>query len=124
MSEIRLTDREREYLDCEIPLLTGGRAVGHVTLGVLASMAQALFMPSASYSKADRGLMRTIRELYYTKYKKAVLRKQSGTPKKNDAKLLKKLNEKDFIFAAEAYDPDEFTKQVYEEYMKNHLDNG
>lgn len=117
-----LTEREREYLDCEVPLLTGGKAAGRITLGVFASMAQAVFSPSSGYGKADRGLTRTIREIRYTKYKKAVLRKDAGTPQKNDEKLLKKVNEKDFIFAADNYDPDEFTKQVYEEYMKSHSD--
>ena len=64
--------------------------------------------------------MRTIREIRYTKYKKAVLRKQSGTPKKNDEKLLKKLNQKDFVFDVDNFDPDAYAKQLYEEYMKKH----
>ena len=118
--DVDLTAREKEYLDCDVELLSGGKAAGRILLGVLASFAQAVFSPSSSYGKADRGLMRTVREIRYTRYKKAVLRKQSGTPKKNDDKLLKKLNQKDFIFAEDAYDPDEFTKQVYEEYMKKH----
>ena len=123
MSGTELTPREREYLDCETPLLSGGKAAGRIILGVFASMAQAIFSPSSSYGKADRGLMRTAREIRYTRYKKAVLRKQSGTPKKNDAKLLKKLNSKDFVLAVDTYDPDEFTKQVYEEYMKKQMND-
>ena len=113
-----LTDREREYLECETPLLTGGSAAMRIIGGVFASLAQTLVSPSSSYSKADRGLMRTGREIAYTRYKKAVLRKAAGTPHKNDEKLLKKLNQKDFVLAVDAYDPDEFTKQIYEEYMK------
>ena len=119
MSDTERTPREREYLDCETPLLSGGRAAGRVILGVLASMAQAVFSPSSNYGKADRGLARTVREIRYTKYKKAVLRKKAGTPQKNDEKLLKKLNRKEFVLAEDTYDLDEFTKQIYEEYMKN-----
>ena len=79
-----------------------------------------IFAPSSAYNKVDKRLMRTIREIRYTKYKKAVLRKQSGTPKKNDEKLLKKLNQKDFIFDVDNFDPDAYAKQLYEEYMKKH----
>ncbi|MBQ3330367.1 MAG: hypothetical protein IJG87_04220 [Ruminococcus sp.] len=118
MSGTALTEREREYLNCKVPMLSGGTAAGRIILGVLASMAQAVFSPSSNYGKADRGLMRTVREIRYTRYKKAVLRKQNGTPKKGDEKLLKKLNKKDFILAEDTYDPDEFTKQIYEEYLK------
>lgn len=120
MNDKTLTPRELEYLDCETPLLTGGKAAGRIFMGVLASMAQALFMPSANYGKADRGLLRTGREITYTRYKKAVLRKQNGTPLPKDEKLLQKLNQKDFILAEDLYDPDEFTKKVYEEYMRSH----
>lgn len=120
MSKPELTDREQEYLDCETPLLSGGSAAARIITGIFASMAQAVFSPSSGYGKADRGLMRTVREIRYTRYKKAVLRKQSGSPKKNDDKLLKKLNGKDFVLAVDQYDPDEFTQQVYEEYMKKH----
>lgn len=123
MSNIELTPREQEYLNCETPLITGGQATGRIILGTLASFGQALVSPSSVYGKAERKLTRTIREITYTKYKKAVLRKQSGTPKKNDDKILKKLNKKDFVFAADSYDPDAFTKQVYEEYLRTHGDN-
>ncbi len=117
MSEIIFTDREREYLDSEVPLLSAGSAVMRIIGGIFASLGQAVFMPSTSYGKADRGLMKTVREMRYTKYKKAVLRKRDGTLHKNDVLLLKKLNKKDFVLAADTYDPDEFTKKVYEEYM-------
>ena len=122
MSGSELTPREREYLECKTPLLSGGDAARRMILGVLASMAQAVFSPSSNYGKADRGLTRTVREIRYTRYKKAVLRKEAGTPQKNDDKLLKKLNEKDFVLAEDTYDPDEFTRQIYEEYMKSHSD--
>ncbi|MBQ3264648.1 MAG: hypothetical protein IJH07_02620 [Ruminococcus sp.] len=118
MMSAGLTEREREYLDCEVPMLSGGSASLRIIGGIFASMAQAIFSPSSNYGKADRGLMRTARELRYTRYKKAVLRKEAGTPKKYDEKLLQKLNGKDFVLAEDTYDPDEFTKQVYEEYMR------
>ena len=115
----KLTLREQEYCDCQTPLLTGGQAAGRIIIGVFASLAQAVFMPSSAYSKADRGLIRTAKEITYSKYKKAVLRKQAETPKKNDRKLLEKLNSKPFVLAEDSYDPDEFTGKIYEEYMKN-----
>ena len=118
MSDTKLTLREQEYYDCTTPLLTGGRATGRVLTGVLTSLVQTVFMPSTAYNKTDRRLIRTIREITYTKYKKAVLRKLAGTPKKNDHKLLEKLNRKPFIFEEDTYDPDQFTKQIYEEYMR------
>ncbi len=68
--------------------------------------------------------MRTVREIRYTKYKRAVLRKKDGKPDKKDEKLLKKLNEKDFILAEDTYDPDEYTRKVYEEYMKKNEESG
>ena len=119
MSDVKLTEREREYLACETPLLSGSSAAMRLVGGFFGSLAQALFTPGNG--KADRGLLRTVREMRYTKYKKAVLRKQAGTPQKNDKKLLNKLNKTDFILAEDSYDPDEFTKQVYEEYMNNQL---
>lgn len=118
MSKAELTPREQEYLDCDTPLLPGGKAAKLLVLGTLASFGQALVSPTTVYGKAERKLTRTIKEMRYTKYKKAVLRKQSGTPIKKDEKLLKKLNQKDFIFAEDNYDPDEFTKQIYDAYMK------
>ena len=65
-------------------------------------------------------MVRTARELRYTKYKKAVLRKIENQPKKGDEKLLKKLNKQDFILSFETYDPDVFTEQLYEDYMEKH----
>ena len=114
----QLTQREQEYLDCETPMLSGKKAAVRVVGGFFASFGQALVMPTTVYTKADKGLVRTIREIRYTKYKKAVLRKKDGKPYKKDKKLLKKLNEKDFILAEDTFDADEYTKRVYEEYMK------
>lgn len=120
MSGADLTPREREYLDCETPMISGGKAAGRIVLSVFASFGQTLISPSSAYGRAERKMTRTIREIQYTKYKKAVLRKQSGTPAKNDEKLLKKLNSKDFVLAEDTFDADEFTKKLYEEYMRNH----
>ncbi len=120
MSEIQLTEREKQYADCEIPLLTGGAAAMRVTGAFFASLGQA-FLPGLN--KADSKLIRTVREIRYTKYKKAVLRKLENQPKKGDEKILKKLNKTDFILAYETYDPDEFTEQLYEEYMSKKKDN-
>ena len=107
MSENKLTLREQEYFDCNTPMLTGGKATGRLIAGFFASFGKAIISPTSTYEKADRGLMRTIREINYTKYKKAVLRKQAGTPKKNDEKLLKKLNRKPFVLSEDTFDPDE-----------------
>ncbi|MBQ1473968.1 MAG: hypothetical protein IIZ32_01565 [Ruminococcus sp.] len=120
MSEVKLTEREREYLDCETSMITKGSAAARLITGFFAGFFQTIFAPSSAYNKVDKRLMRTIREIRYTKYKKAVLRKQSGTPKKNDEKLLKKLNQKDFVFDVDNFDPDAYAKQLYEEYMKKH----
>ena len=116
MSENELTLREREYLECDVPMVSTGSAVGRVSMGIFASLFQAAFMPGVD--KADRSLMKTIREIRYTKYKKAVLRKQSGTAEKKDIKTLEKLNKKSFVLEVDTYDADKFTAKVYEEYMK------
>ena len=92
---IELTERELEYLNCDTPMLSGGSAAARLTMGIFASLFQAAFTPGNG--KADRSLMRTVREMRYTRYKKAVLRKQAGTPNKGDEKLLNKLNKNDFI---------------------------
>lgn len=120
MSNTELTERERQYLDCDVALLSGGKAALRIFTGVLASCAQALFSPSSSYGKADRGLMRTAREIRYTRYKKAIIRKRDDCMKDGDEKLLAKINKKDFVLAPDIYDPDEFTMQIYEEYMRTH----
>ena len=121
MSEIQLTQREKQYADCEIPLLSGGAAAMRVTGAFFASLGQA-FLPGLN-NKANSKLISTVREIRYTKYKKAVLRKLDNQPKKGDEKILKKLNKTDFILAYETYDPDEFTEQLYEEYMSRKEDN-
>ena len=122
MSTGNLTERELEYLNCDVPMISRGSAAARLTAGIIASVFQAAFTPGNG--KADRGLMRTVREMRYTKYKKAVLRKQEGKPGKNDAKILDKLNKKEFILAEDTYDPDEFTRQVYEEYMNKNEESG
>lgn len=119
MSDVILTDREREYAECEVPLLSGGTAAMRFVWAFFASIGQA-FLPGID--KADSKMIRTARELRYTKFKKAVLRKRDGTPKKGDDKLLKKLNEQAFALAFETYDPDAFAEQLYEQYMENHKD--
>lgn len=120
MSEISLTQRERQYADCEIPLLSAGNAAARIIGAFFASIGQAIL---PGINKADSKLIRTVREIRYTKYKKAVLRKLEEKPKKGDDKILRKLNKKDFVLAFETYDPDEFTEQLYEEYMEKHKDD-
>lgn len=122
MSNKELTLRELEYLECKTPLLSGGKATARIIMGIFASFAQAIVAPSTSYGKAERGLTRTIREISYTKYKKAVLRKVNGTPLQNDDKLLAKLNKKPFVLQNDTFDADEYTKKLYEEYMAAHRD--
>ena len=93
-------------------------AAKRLTVGILTSLAQSIVTPGGG--KADQKLFRTIREIRYTKYKKAVLRKLDGTPEKNDEKLLKKLNKMEFVLGSDSFDADEYTRKVYEEYMKTH----
>ena len=114
MSDVELTLREREYLECDIPMISGGRIAKELTIGFLTGLLQAAFSPG--YSKGDSRIIRTTRLMRYTKYKKSVLRKTESTPKKGDEKLLKKLNSQPFAMDAET-DPDEFTARIYEEYM-------
>ena len=118
MSKSKLTLREQEYLDCEVPMVSKGSAAARITTGIVTSLVQSALTPGAG--KADQKLFRTIREIRYTKYKKAVLRKLDGTPEKNDEKILKKLNKKEFDLGSDSFDPDEYTRQIYEEYMKTH----
>lgn len=119
MSDVQLTAREQQYADCEIPMLTAGSAAARMIGAFFASLGQA-FLPGIN---RESKLIRTVREIRYTRYKKAVLRKIGSTPKKGDEKLLKKLNKNEFVLAFETYDPDEFAEQLYEEYMKTHGDN-
>ena len=100
-------------------MLSGGTAAMRFIGAFFASLGQA-FLPGLNH--ADSKMIRTMREARYTKYKKAVLRKLESRPKKGDERLLKKLNKNEFILAYETYDPDEFTQQLYEEYMENHKD--
>ncbi len=116
MSEVRLTERERQYADCEVPMLTSGTAVMRIIGAFFASLGQA-FLPGIN---RDSKMIRTIREIRYTKFKKAVLRKLENQPKKGDDKLLRKLNKTDFVLSFETYDPDEFTRELYEDYMEKH----
>lgn len=114
MSEVLLTEREREYADCSVPLLSAGNAAARIIGAFFASIGQAI-LPGTN--NADSKLIRTVREIRYTKYKKAVLRKLDGKPKNGDDKILRKLNKTEFILAFETYDPDEFADKLYEEYM-------
>ena len=118
MNEKELTAREREYLDCKVPLVSTGSAVKRVTLGFFASLLQSVVTPSVH--KAENKLFRTFREIRYTKYKKAVLHKQAGTLTEKDKKTLEKLNKKDFILDVDTYDADKFKQQIYAEYMRTH----
>ena len=115
MSAITFTEKEQLYLDCQTPLLTRGQAFKGMTVGFLTGLLQAAFSPGND--KGDKKIISTSRLMRYTKYKKAVLRKRDGTPKKRDAKLLAKLNQKPFALEPETYDADEYTRKVYEEYQ-------
>ena len=101
-----------------MPLVSTGSAVKRVTLGFFASLLQSVVTPSVH--KAENKLFRTFREIRYTKYKKAVLRKQAGTLTEKDKKTLEKLNKKDFILDVDTYDADKFKQQIYAEYMRTH----
>ena len=115
MSEVELTVREREYLDCDTPTLTRGQTAKGLTIGFLIGLLQAAFAPGMD--KGDKKLLSTGRLMRYTRYKKAVLRKQAGTPKKGDDRLLIKLNKKPFALEYESFDADEYTRKMYEEYL-------
>ena len=111
-----LTDREQEYLDCEVPMLTPAKTAGKLTVGFLIGLLQAAFTPGAD--KGDRQLIETTRLIRYTRYKKAVLRKVSDTPKKGDEKLLLKLNKNPFVLEEETFDADAYTEKIYADYME------
>lgn len=113
-----LTEREQEYLNCEVPLLSAGTAVMRVIGAVFASLGAAILSPGSG--KADERLIRTVREIRYTKYKNAVLRKLEGAPKKGDEKLLRRLNKHEFILSYETCDSDAYAEQLYTEYMQRH----
>ena len=119
-----LTEREKEYFDCETEMPSSGSSAvsitGSVVLSFFAAVFRAIFVPSSEYNKADRRLMHNIRMRKYAKYKAAVLRKAKGEPQKGDDKILQKLNKKEFVLAQEAFDPDAYTAQLYEDYMKAH----
>ena len=118
MSGAEFTPRERDYLDCATPLLTPAQTVRGLTIGFLIGLLQAAFSPGND--KGDRRLLSTTRLMRYTKYKKAVLRKRDGAPKKGDAKLLVKLNKKPFVLEEDTFDADAYTRKLYEEYMEKH----
>ena len=116
---IQLTDREREYAACETPMLTPAETAKGLSVGFLIGLVQAAFSPGND--KGDRRLMETARLIRYTRYKKAVLRKVSDTPKSGDDKLLQKLNKKPFALEVDTFDADAFTEKIYAEYMeRNH----
>ena len=110
---VELTEREREYLACETPVLTKGQAAKGLTIGFLIGIMQAALSPG--YDKGDSRVIRTGRLMRYTKYKKAVERKRDGCLTPRDEKLLKKLNKSPFVL--DDYDADEFTRRMYEDYL-------
>lgn len=121
-----LTEKELDYLNCDVPTIDGGRFALHAVRGFLiafiTAVFRALFMPSSDFSKSDSRLIQHIRLRKYTKFKMAVERKAAKTPQKGDEKILRKLNRTDFVLSEETFDPDEFTRKVYEDYMKTHTE--
>lgn len=115
-----LTPREREYIACETPMISASAAILRLIAGVGASFFRAILAPSSEYNNTDSRLLRTIKEIRYTRYKKAVLRKRDSLPKKHDERLLRRLNKTPFVLAEDTYDPDAFVAEVYAEYMRNH----
>lgn len=119
-----LTEREKEYFDCEIKAPTSASSAASITGGIalslIAAMARAIFVPSTDYSKSDRRLMHHLRMRKYAKYKAAVLRKAKGEAEPGDQKILAKLNQKEFVLAEEVFDADAYTAKLYEEYMQAH----
>ncbi|MBQ3417028.1 MAG: hypothetical protein IJH32_04260 [Ruminococcus sp.] len=119
-----LTEREKEYFDCDVEMPSSASSaaslLGSVALSFIAALFHSVFVPSSSYGKADRRLMHNIRMTRYARYKQAVLRKAKGEPRRGDEKILRKLNKKDFVLEDELFDPDAFAAQLYEEYMKAH----
>ena len=118
MSKTEFTERERQYLDCETPMISTGSAVTRIATGVVTSLFQAAFTPGSG--KADQKLFRTVRVIRYTKYKRAVLHKHNGNITKKDAKLLAKLNKKPFVLDVDTFDADKYTQQMYDEYIRSH----
>ena len=118
-----LTETERAYLECETPMLSGGDAALRLIGGFFASFARAVVSPSSEYNNTDSKLIRTAKEILYTKYKKAVLHKAEGALTKRDTRVLKKLNRLPFVLAEDTYDPDKFVEEIYAEYMKTHTED-
>ena len=119
-----LTEQERLYFDCKTEAPSGKQSAAAITKNMLASFFSMLFRAvlaqTSAPSKADRRLFEAIKLKRYAKFKAAVLRKAAGTRRKGDEKLLKKLNKAPFVLSEETYDPDEYTRQLYEEYMEKH----
>ena len=118
MNDINFTEKEQMYLDCDTPMISAGTAARKLTSGILIGLATTVFAPANQ--KGERRIISTVHLMRDTKYKKAVLRKRDNTPKKHDAKLLMKLNKKDFVLEEKTFDPDEYARKLYEEYMEKH----
>ena len=116
MTADQLTDRERDYLSCDTPMLTPAQTFKGIAAGFFIGLLQAAFSPGND--KGDRRILETARLIRYTRYKKAVLRKVSDTPKKSDGRLLSKLNKNPFVLEEETFDADVFTEKIYAEYME------
>ncbi len=119
-----LTEREKEYFDCQIESESSSPSaltlIGNIVMSFFAAVLRALFVPSSDYSKADRRLLYNLRLRKYAKYKAAVMRKAQGESAKGDDKILIKLNRKEFVLSEDLFDPDEYTQKVYDDYMSSH----
>ncbi len=124
MSNGEFTELEKRYLDDKTQMLSLSKTVLRYTLGAVAVIFSSLISPSAESNNIPfSGYIKNTKKLSrYTKFKKAVIRKQNGTIKKTDSKILSTLNSTNYALDEEKEPAveDENIKEIYDEYMRTH----
>lgn len=124
MSNGEFTELEKRYLEDKTQMLSPSKTVLRYTLGAVAVVFSSLLSPSAESNNIPfSGYIKNTKKLSrYTKFKKAVLRKQNGTSKKFDSKILSTLNSTNYALDEEKGSAveDENIKEIYDEYMRTH----
>lgn len=115
-----LTEKELRYIECDTPMSSLFVTVMKITIGVIISLVGLLLTAASSSSPAaDKFLKNTLKSAKYTKYKKAVIRKQNSASKKSDAKLLRKINSTDFVFSQTETTNDSFDEELIRIYSQH-----
>lgn len=124
MSNQEFTELEKRYLDDKTQMLSLSKTVLRYTLGAVAVIFSSLISPSAESNNIPfSGYIKNTKKLSrYTKFKKAVIRKQDGKSKKSDSKILSRLNSSNYALDEEKDSAveDENIKEIYDEYMRTH----